>query len=312
MSNSSPIAFGARAAALLAGCTVILSACGSQPPAPAGVAAGGGHPAGGSGSSAGTTAHPPAASPSPTPDVTALQPGTNHNVAAAAYTYPAAKVQQWAQLGPKAPDYPNKKIVFLTFDDGPTTALTPKDLDVLKQNGVHATFYLITKQLDSKTIPISKRAITEGNALDVHSHSHDYGYLYPGRVCNAAHVGSDYDKGVQEMRAAFGPDFTAHGARYPGGHMSWKQMGPCDQALTDRGLAWVDWNSMTGDAEPPKTHPKTPDGMVQMVASEANSAHDNVTVVLMHDAADKTMTNQALPGVIDWFKQQGYEFGVID
>lgn len=299
------------AVAALVGCGLALSACGA-PPAAQHQASGAAQP-GGSGTSPAAPGQQTPAQPAPaTPDPTALQPGTNHDVAAAAYTYPAAKVQQWAQLGAKAPDYPNKKIAFLTFDDGPTTALTPKDLDVLKANGVHATFYLITKQLDDKTIPITKRALAEGNSLDVHSRSHDYNYLYPGRTCSADHVASDYDRGEQQLKQVFGPDFVNHGVRYPGGHMSWKKMAPCDQVLADRGLAWVDWNSMTGDAEPPKTHPTTPDGMVQMVASEAKAANDNVTVVLMHDAADKSMTNQALPGVINWFKQQGYEFGVID
>ena len=36
-----------------------------------------------------------------------------------------------------------KKLVALTFDDGPTAGITDKVLDVLKENGVVASFFLI-------------------------------------------------------------------------------------------------------------------------------------------------------------------------
>lgn len=281
-------------------------------------ACGGAQPNGASGNDQQPTApgsSAPAPAPSPTPDPTERQPGANHNRAAAAYTYSAKDVNAWLTQGPKAANYPSKKIVFLTFDDGPTNAITPGDLDVLKEKGVHATFFYITRQLGKPTEALAQRTIAEGHSIDIHSNSHNYNYLYPGRTANADHIATDYDKALANLRDSFGPDFTPHGFRYPGGHMSWKNMAPADAVLAQRGASWIDWNSMTGDAEPPKTHPKTADGMVKMVQSELDKPENknpNVAVVLMHDADGKKMTTQALPGVIDWFRSQGYEFGIID
>lgn len=36
-----------------------------------------------------------------------------------------------------------KKVVYLTFDDGPSETVTPQILDILKKEDVHATFFLI-------------------------------------------------------------------------------------------------------------------------------------------------------------------------
>lgn len=42
----------------------------------------------------------------------------------------------------------NEKIAYLTFDDGPTKKVTPKILDILKQNNINATFFVIGKRVD--------------------------------------------------------------------------------------------------------------------------------------------------------------------
>lgn len=279
--------------------TAALAACSTTPATPGAAAPGGKEPA----------------QTTPATDPTKLQPGTNHNVAAAAYAKKASDVSAWLRQGSKAPNYPDHKIAFLTFDDGPNTTLTPKDLDALKQAGVHATFYYVTKQLGPATNPVARRALAEGHAIDAHSASHNYSYLYPHGTANKDNIVTDYAKAEEALKKTFGADFQNHGIRYPGGHMSWKGLGPADQALADRGLSWIDWNTMTGDAEPKKTHPTTPQGMVDMVQKEITedaARNPNVAVILMHDAEDKQMTHDALPHLIDQLRREGYEFDVID
>lgn len=64
-----------------------------------------------------------------------------------------------------------KKVV-LTFDDGPHAVNTPKTLDVLKKYGAKATFFVLTENVNEKTMPIIKRIIQEGHTLASHHHDH--------------------------------------------------------------------------------------------------------------------------------------------
>jgi peptidoglycan/xylan/chitin deacetylase (PgdA/CDA1 family) len=59
--------------------------------------------------------------------------------------------------------------VYLTFDDGPNPTATPMLLDVLKAEGVTATFFLIDAHLTPDTAPIVRRMFEEGHAVALHS-----------------------------------------------------------------------------------------------------------------------------------------------
>ncbi len=63
--------------------------------------------------------------------------------------------------------------VVLSFDDGPHSINTPKVLDLLKSYQVKATFFVLTKNIDSKTLPIIERIVREGHILASHHHNHD-------------------------------------------------------------------------------------------------------------------------------------------
>lgn len=255
----------------------------------------------------------PAVSPTPTP-TPAVVAGTNHAAAAQAYAYPAAKVHAWLQQGPSAPDYPTQKIAFLTFDDGPSADATPRVLEALRADNVPATFFVIAGPLGlGRTGPdLLRQEVAAGNAVCIHSFSHDYQYLYPQRQGDAEHILADEAKAMDGIRAAIGPGYTPGCFRYPGGHMSWKGLAGADTGLTDRGLSWIDWNAMTGDSESKKKEPTTP------AEAAANVQHDmalvknpNVVVILMHDAPGKKISTEALPQIVSDLRTAGYTFGVI-
>jgi peptidoglycan/xylan/chitin deacetylase (PgdA/CDA1 family) len=63
-----------------------------------------------------------------------------------------------------------RRVVALTFDDGPGP-YTHQILDILKRNGVHATFFVIGQQVAGGAT-ILKRALNEGNAIGNHTYSH--------------------------------------------------------------------------------------------------------------------------------------------
>ena len=78
-------------------------------------------------------------------DIDGLEAGTNHGRAADKYVYSASVVNQWLEKPSTQPK--NKKIVFVTFDDGPTTKFTGEQLDNLEKAGARATFFMIPPQM---------------------------------------------------------------------------------------------------------------------------------------------------------------------
>ena len=70
-----------------------------------------------------------------------------------------------------------KKVAYLTFDDGPTTSVTPKILDILKAENVKASFFVIGKYVDRHP-EIVKRAYEEGHYIANHGYDHNNSNLY--------------------------------------------------------------------------------------------------------------------------------------
>ena len=63
------------------------------------------------------------------------------------------------------------KYIALTFDDGPSRKYTPILLDGLKERGVHATFFLMGKNIEGEE-DIVKRMSEEGHLIGNHSYEH--------------------------------------------------------------------------------------------------------------------------------------------
>ena len=250
----------------------------------------------------------PTPSPSPTKLPEALAEGANHNNDAVEYAYKAADVETWSQEEAEDSTAPGK-LVFLTFDDGPNHVVTPQILDSLAEAGVPATFFLIGSNIGDAP-EMLERQIAEGHAIGMHSWSHDYGALYPGRSANPDKIVEEHNRTLEAIQEVVGEEFRTTAWRYPGGHMSWSDIEAADKALEDLGTAWVDWNGMTGDAEPSASRPSTVGEMVGM-ASSPIARETPVVVILAHDTPDKDLTAQALPEIIERYQDAGYEFGVI-
>ena len=70
-----------------------------------------------------------------------------------------------------------KKIIYLTFDDGPSYKVTNKVLDILKEKEVQATFFLIGNQIKDKE-DVVKRIYEEGNGIGLHTYTHNFKKIY--------------------------------------------------------------------------------------------------------------------------------------
>lgn len=238
-----------------------------------------------------------------------LVKNSNHLKIASSYAYDAKKINSYIENNSYKG---NDKIVFLTFDDGPNTQVTPKILDILKKNNVHGTFFLVGKSINESHAGVIHQILNDGNAIANHSFSHDYKTLYPGRVCDPQIIKKEVELTNQRLQEILGKDFKAKVFRYPGGHMSWENTDQADLALSSLDVQWIDWNTLVGDAEKRSQRPTTIEGQVEYVKKNLDkNKNTKIAVVLAHDSKGKELTVEALPKVIDYFKSNGYKFGVL-
>lgn len=223
------------------------------------------------------------------------------------YSYDATKVAQ--KLA--SYDYSNngEKVVFLTFDDGTSTTVTPKILQTLKENDVHATFFVTGENIEGggdKAKDLLRQELADGHAIANHSYSHDYKKLYPNRNLDLEAFKEDFAKTDELLKEVLGKYFSTRVIRCPGGKMSWKGMDALDNYLDENNMASIDWNALNKDAEGPK---KSADQLVQEAIN--TSKGKEMVVLLMHDTYGKEETAKALPQIIKYFKDNGYKFKTL-
>lgn len=186
------------------------------------------------------------------------------------------------------------KCVYLTFDDGPSDKVTPKILDVLKEEGVKATFFVVGKQAERRKY-ILERENAEGHTVAVHSYSHVYRDIYSSPEKLIADI-NECNRVIYEAIGKY-----ANVYRFPGGSFSLNEN--LINAVTDNGFRYVDWNASFRDAE---IYKPTAEQLVNAaITTPANSEH---IVMLAHDTTDKITTVQALKQVIHYYKDKGYVF----
>ena len=231
--------------------------------------------------------------------------GVNHE--AKKYSYDAVKVSEKLSKY----DYSNngEKIVFLTFDDGASTTVTPQILDTLEKENVKATFFVTGQNIErggEEARELIKREFNNGNAIANHSYSHDYHTLYPNRTLDLQNFLDDFKKTDEMLKDILGPYFSTRVIRCPGGHMSWKGMEPLDEYLNENNMASIDWNALNADAQGKK---KSAAELVDYTIK--SSEGKEMVVLLMHDTYGKEETAKALPQIIKYFKDNGYEFKTL-
>lgn len=235
--------------------------------------------------------------------------GANVTIEGNKYAYDAKEIEQALRNGNAHVD--GKKIAFLTFDDGPSTTVTPKILNTLKENNTKATFFIVGNSLEGsdRAKEILKRTIKEGHAIGNHTYSHNYKHLYPGRFVNAKNFMNEIDQNERIMKSVLGEDFHTRIIRFPGGHMSWKGTADIDKIMNYNNYAYIDWNALSGDAEGRR---KTSKQLAARVRGEVTGNYKpDRLVVLMHDTYGKENTANALQEIISHLKSLGYEFKTL-
>ncbi len=193
------------------------------------------------------------------------------------------------------------KRAFLTFDDGPSSN-TSQILDILNERGIKATFFVLGSNVE-KSPEMVKRMYDEGHFIANHGYSHVYETIYQSPQA----VLDEYNRCNQVVRDALGEqEYNSHLFRFPGGLVGGKYADIKNQAndlLLQNDIVHVDWNALNGDSE---TTSPTIEYEVQRIQETVGDKQS--VVILMHDAQAKTVTVEALPTIIDYLKEQGYEF----
>lgn len=181
---------------------------------------------------------------------------------------------------------PNKKYIALTFDDGPNDTTTPQILDILKQNDVKATFFMLGQMVEANPT-IAKRVHDEGHEIGSHTYSH--------QQLNAM-TGDPLKEEIQKADKAI---FNATGIlprsmRPPYGAVNEEVATVAAKAIIQWDIDTMDWQS----------------GNAAAVLNVVQQHAYNGGIVLMHDIHQDSL--EALPNIIAYLKEQGYEMVTVD
>ena len=185
----------------------------------------------------------------------------------------------------------DKKLVALTFDDGPLSPYTEQYLDILNQYGVKATFFNLGDNVQANP-ELAKRVVDEGHQLCNHTMAHnqltavDNEVVYSEITRSAAVIQEATGVLTSHLRPPYG-DFTERSWLGSGGSIT----------------ASIRWNADSVDWALP--------GVDAIVSNSLLNLHSG-SIILMHDGGgDRSQDVEALPRIIEQVQADGYEFVTI-
>lgn len=193
-----------------------------------------------------------------------------------------------------------EKAIYLTFDDGPNRYSTPKVLDILKENGVKATFFELKPA--KKDFDLTERVLKERHTLAMHGYQHKYDQIYKSE--------KTYHENLDKLQELFFDKFGVWCTltRFPGGSSNMVSsynpgiMTRLTGKLDGWGYHYFDWNVSSGDAGEAISSNQVYRNFKRELSK------DHASVVLMHDFYKNDKTINALNRIIKYGKKHGYTF----
>ena len=180
------------------------------------------------------------------------------------------------------------KYCALSFDDGPNTTTTMQVLDILEENGIAASFFLIGRNITDETVPVMKRAVALGCDLENHSFSHPYFSKLSKeemlKEIDSTSVLIEYAVGRRPQY--FRPPYIDHN----------ELMHNVIDLVFISGRSFQDWN-------PEVSLQQRIDGILTRVGDG--------DIILLHDSTGNTATVEALKVVIPEMKERGFTFVTV-
>lgn len=195
------------------------------------------------------------------------------------------------------------KVIYLTFDDGPSSTITPSLLQILKEENVKATFFVINHS-DSLNYLI-KQEYDEGHTVALHSDTHVYSYVYS----SVDNYFNDLTSIQNKVSGIIG--IKPNIIRFPGGSSNTVSrkyspgiMSILSKEVLNRGFIYFDWNVSSEDAGGARTASQVYNNVVNNLVYKNN-------VVLLHDFESNYKTLNAIRDIIQYGKSHGYIFKAI-
>lgn len=175
------------------------------------------------------------------------------------------------------------KSIYLTFDDGPHEKATPFVLDALAQYKAKASFFCIGKNV-RKHPELYQRIIAEGHTVGNHTEHHLNGWKTPD---------DQYLQNIQQAEEVIESSFF----RPPYGRIRRSQAKQLDKQI-------IMWDVLSGDFDPNLT----PEGCLAYCIKHTEAG----SIVVFHDSEKAfTKMSHALPKMLDYFSQQGFQFKAL-
>ncbi len=170
------------------------------------------------------------------------------------------------------------KTMYLTFDDGPSEENTARVLDILKERGIQATFFVVGESVERHP-ETARRIVEEGHTLGIHCYNHDYQTVYD----SVDSYLEDFQKAYQAVYEATGVE--AELFRFPGGSVNAYNGDVCQEIIermTEDGYIYYDWNASLEDAV------KKPDPQTLLENGVSSTLGRERVVMLAHDVVYAT------------------------
>lgn len=194
-----------------------------------------------------------------------------------------------------------EKVVYLTFDDGPS-ARTPELLEVLERYNVKATFFAVHKGTEEAE-QWMRDIVAAGHTLGIHTYSHDYTRIYASVEAFLEDFNAMYNE-ILEVTGVAPQVF-----RFPGGSVNAYNGATYRDIISEmvrRGFVYFDWNRQTGDAVRGNVPVET------LVENALDGADEMRRIFLLaHDNTRFTNVVEALPQIIEGYQEAGFTFSAL-
>ena len=180
----------------------------------------------------------------------------------------------------------DRKVIYLTMDDGPIPQCTPQVLDILSQYGVKATFFMVAENA-VRYPSLLERVRNEGHSIGNHTYHHVRGYKVD---CQK------YMDDVLLAEQVLGTKLF----RPPHGRMKASQK----REILTQGYTICLWDVLT--------HDYNPNFSVDHMLSVVKRYVRNGSIITCHDSLkSRDRVLKLLPRMIEFLLDQGYEFATL-
>lgn len=192
----------------------------------------------------------------------------------------------------------DKKVLYLTFDDGPISEVTPWVLDELKKYKAKATFFCIGKNIDDNP-EVFNRIIKEGHTVGSHTYNHYNGWKYVNKEYY-----QNVEQGAEALSRHLHPSPVSRHPPLPLFRPPYGKLKPSQYKHLKDKYRIVMWDVLTLDynLQVSKTR------VLNTVMKHAKPG----SIIVFHDSIKaKEKMQYALPKVLAHFSAQGYKFAAL-